>query len=133
MFLNYTAIIKILKKHEKLSSLDLKESYLARISPLSLARPEALTTLKKAALAHAATIAASQQIQQQSSQHANKRAKTGENDDAVVRHTDSEDVIKLKKKGDKVLVTLTGTQGTGIINCAMSVISKFDCLIQDVR
>jgi len=126
IFLNYTGVIKILKKNEKLSGLDIKGTYLQRIASLSFANSAPLAILKEKWLDHLHTL---QEAASNSSSHPSKKMKMSSNGTIENKILDNGGK---KKDDERVLVTLTGVHGTDILDCAMLVISNYQSIIHDI-
>ncbi|ORX95274.1 phosphoserine phosphatase serb [Basidiobolus meristosporus CBS 931.73] len=122
VLLNYTAITKILKKHDRHSGLKISDSYLLRISNMSFVRSENLLTLKRVLLRELGesplppSCTSPELILSKKISPAEK--KNWFPTAALLPH-------------QKVLVSLTGPHGTDIIGCILQCASKHNCDIED--
>ncbi|KAK9768785.1 Phosphoserine phosphatase [Basidiobolus ranarum] len=122
VLLNYTAITKILKKHDRHAGLKISDSYLLRISYLPFVRSENLLTLKRVLLRD---IGETSQTPSCTSPELilSKKISPAEKKNwfptaALLPH-------------QKVLVSLTGPHGTDIIGCILQCASTHNCEIED--
>ncbi|RIA97021.1 HAD-like domain-containing protein [Glomus cerebriforme] len=154
VFLSYTGLVKILKKHDKHSGLSIGEAYLYRTASLTLTKSDLLLILKKSLM---------EKVIQEVSPTSSKTTPTIINNGIKVENnstTTSSSVSlgtttlptllskipqsttspTIKKNlfppsnllpHQKVIVSLTGPHGTDIIGCVLECMAKHDCEIED--
>ncbi|KAK9767135.1 Phosphoserine phosphatase [Basidiobolus ranarum] len=122
VLLNYTAITKILKKHDRHSGLKISDSYLLRISSMSFVRSDNLLTLKRVLLRDLGESPMSPSCTSPELILSKKLSPAEKKNwfptSALLPH-------------QKVLVSLTGPHGTDIIGCILQCASTHNCDIED--
>ncbi|KAI8984787.1 HAD-like domain-containing protein [Mycotypha africana] len=131
VFLNYTAITKILKKSDRHSGLALSEPYLQRVAQLSFVKANALNQFKKLIMS---------QIQQQHQYTEGVKDVLPPPSTRPVRSRSSQIQHASAKAlppafigpNQKVLVSLSGPHGTDIVGAVLSCLARHPCDIDDV-
>jgi len=123
VFLSYTGLVKILKKHDKHSGLNIGGSYLSRIGSLTLTKSESLLRLKKSLM---------EEIVREISPAAITTTSTSSKISQPISSTKKNWFPPLDfLPHQKVIVSLTGPHGTDIIGCVLECMAKHDCEVED--
>ncbi|CAI2179066.1 14185_t:CDS:2, partial [Funneliformis geosporum] len=139
VFLSYTGLVKILKKHDKHSGLNIGEAYLYRIVSLPLTKSESLLTLKKSLM---------EKIVQNIFPNVTTASKTSLSSPLGMTIlpnlllSKTSQYISSAAEGNwfppsdllphqKVIVSLTGPHGTDIIGSIFECMAKHDCEVGD--
>ncbi|KAG9292278.1 hypothetical protein G9A89_009090 [Geosiphon pyriformis] len=127
IFLNYTGLTKILKKHDKHSGLNISAPYLYRASSLSFVKSEELSSLKKSLVDHLIG-----NVQCNSGERPlNKIERPFLRLDFPPSHNQNLFPPTTLLPNQKILVSLTGRHGTDIIGCVLECVAAHDCDIED--
>ncbi|KAG0305075.1 hypothetical protein BGZ98_004632 [Dissophora globulifera] len=149
IFLNYTGIVKIIKKMDRHAGLGISEAYLGRVWRLPFARAEQLSSLKK-------------ELMEKLSGILLKINTTGAQHDAAIGHSSAEPLfspLALNFKSDspvimwkptalkptektwfppapllphqRVLISMSGPHGTDIIGTLLACAAKYQCAVDD--
>jgi glycine cleavage system regulatory protein len=126
VFLNYTGIVKILKKNDRHSGLSISEPYLHRVGCLPLVRAEKLSALKQSLM------------YELSQQHLQPHDNTPVPSPVMMRsrssNTKSATALPSSplQPNQRVLVSLSGPHGTDIIGAVLDSVSKHNCVVEDL-
>ncbi|RHZ54929.1 hypothetical protein Glove_421g69 [Diversispora epigaea] len=154
VFLNYTGLIKILKKHDKHSGLNFSQAYLYRIASLPFVNSEKLSSLKKTLMEKLVENTSPTLILSPANGNGDvggdkiKRPPitelvNGSTTNALAKNLSNFLESKFVPSSDswfpqaallprqKVLISLTGSHGTDIIGCVLDCMAKHDCEIED--
>ncbi|GBB90127.1 hypothetical protein RclHR1_00170031 [Rhizophagus clarus] len=156
VFLSYTGLVKILKKHDKHSGLNIGEAYLYRIASLTLTKSDSLLILKKSLMKKVvqdfSPIASTTIINNGTKLENNSTAISSSKRSSTSLGTTTLPTLLSKipqsttsptntKKDSfppldllphqKVLVSITGPHGTDIIGCVLECMANHDCEIED--
>ncbi|KAJ2348110.1 Phosphoserine phosphatase [Coemansia erecta] len=160
VFLNFTAVAKALKKHDKWSGLHIREPYLMRTSGLPFVVSTSLLRLKPALLARltallakddsaeASELLAQATVESGAGAALNNTASNAESRDTTRAPSPSDlkravagakaepspdlgPLVKLMHETQTVMISLRGPHGTDIIGGVLSCLSKHHCQIVD--
>jgi glycine cleavage system regulatory protein len=157
VFLSYTGLVKILKKHDKHSGLNIGEAYLYRIASLTLTKSDSLLILKKSlmkkvvrdfsSIASTATIINNgTKLENNSTTISSSKTSSASLGTTTLptllskipQSTTSPTTTKKNLfppldllPHQKVIVSITGPHGTDIIGCILECMAKHDCEIED--
>ncbi|KAI9288337.1 HAD-like domain-containing protein [Umbelopsis sp. AD052] len=126
VFLNYTGIVKILKKNDRHSGLSISEPYLHRVGCLPLVRAEKLSALKQSLM------------YEMSQQHLKPQDNAPFPSPVMMRsrssNTKSATALPSSplQPNQRVLVSLSGPHGTDIIGAVLDSVSKHNCVVEDL-
>ncbi|KAF9909165.1 hypothetical protein BX616_011288 [Lobosporangium transversale] len=146
IFLNYTGIVKIIKKMDRHSGLAISESYLGRVWRLPFARAEQLSSLKKELMEK---LSGGQQLDNNST--IGRSSITGEapfsphlglnfNVDSPVMMWRPTTLKPTEKTWfppapllphQRVLISMSGPHGTDIIGTLLACAAKYECEVED--
>ncbi|CAB4481144.1 phosphoserine phosphatase serb [Rhizophagus irregularis] len=158
VFLNYTGLVKILKKNDKHSGLNIGEAYLYRIASLTLTKSDSLLILKKSLMKK--VVQEFSPIASTTSTIINNETKLENNSTTISSSKSSSSSLGMTtlpallskipqsttsptttKKNlfppldllphQKVIASITGPHGTDIIGCVLECMAKHDCVIED--
>ncbi|CAG8537570.1 13123_t:CDS:2 [Ambispora gerdemannii] len=124
IFLNYTGLTKILKKHDKHSGLNISEAYLYRVSLLPFAESNQLSSLKKKLMNEFIATIGGKSITNRSQPSISIKSNVSTANNELFPPT-------ALLPNQKVLITLTGPHGTDIIGCVLECVAVHDCEIED--
>jgi hypothetical protein len=125
VFLNYTGIVKILKKNDRHSGLSISEPYLHRVGGLPLVRAEKLSALKQSLM------------YELSEQHLQPQESSLLPSPVMMRSRSSNTKTSSAlpssplQPNQRVLVSLSGPHGTDIIGAVLDSVSKHNCVVED--
>jgi hypothetical protein len=125
VFLNYTGIVKILKKNDRHSGLSISEPYLHRVGGLPLVRAEKLSALKQSLM------------YELSEQHLQPQDSSLLPSPVMMRSRSSNTKTSSAlpssplQPNQRVLVSLSGPHGTDIIGAVLDSVSKHNCVVED--
>lgn len=119
VFMNFTGVCKILKKHDKISGIRISETYLARLAGHAFYQSTGLATLKKSLIQNLAGVETAVLLSPASisSEKSNQASLF-----PPAAGLDSQ----------KILVSMSGPHGTDIIGALLEVFAKFDIQIDDL-
>ncbi|CAG8570795.1 9023_t:CDS:2 [Ambispora leptoticha] len=124
IFLNYTGLTKILKKHDKHSGLNISAAYLSRVSSLPFSKSNQLSSLKKKLMDQLLVTIGGKSL----TNHTQPSISIQNN----VSTTNNELFPPASLlPNQKVLISLTGPHGTDIIGCVLECVAAHDCEIED--
>ena len=158
VFLNFTGIIKILKKHDKITGLKLSTAYLSRLTDLHFYRSTGLSELKMAVMHEVSGVSgvrAGEQMQVQPEDGKNpsmapliNSPKQGSGAVSSVEsqspldtplivaqaHTETKSWFPPLSvlPSQKIIISMQGPHGTDIMGCLLEKISRYQVLIEDV-
>lgn len=143
--LNYTGIIKILKKLEKHTNLNIRSSYLYRIAMLPVTKNLSLAELKSRLVSEVAASSAPQKrprvqhedtpaILQSAVFAANGPTSTSSSSGPLqlFKAAASQRAEQSPKLAQRIVVTVTGSQGTDILGCMVRALARYKSVIHDV-
>ncbi|KAJ2959525.1 hypothetical protein NQZ79_g5035 [Umbelopsis isabellina] len=127
VFLNYTGIVKILKKNDRHSGLSISEPYLHRVGSLPLVRAETLSALKQSLMYELSrrqvdpseTVTPASPVMMRSRSSNTSRSATADLPSSPLQ------------PNQKVLISLSGPHGTDIIGAVLDSVAKHDCVVED--
>ncbi|KAF9437355.1 hypothetical protein BGZ76_001072 [Entomortierella beljakovae] len=148
IFLNYTGIVKIIKKMDRHAGLGISESYLGRVWKLPFARAEQLSSLKKelmeklsGVLSKVGTVSTSHDsaIGRTSDAPYSPLALNFKSDSPVMmwRPTALKQIEKTwfppapLLPHQRVLISMSGPHGTDIIGSLLACAAKYECEVED--
>ncbi|KAJ2786843.1 Phosphoserine phosphatase [Coemansia interrupta] len=146
VFLNFTAVAKALKKHDKWSGLQVREPYLMRTSGMSFVQSTSLMRLKPELLAKLTsamgapnTFAESLDLPADSASIANATAELRSiaSGDGSLQAKDPKTestigpLVELMHETQTVMISLRGPHGTDIIGAVLGCLKKHHCKIAD--
>ncbi|KAJ2714219.1 Phosphoserine phosphatase [Coemansia spiralis] len=132
VFLNFTAVAKALKKHDKWSGLHIREPYLLRAAGLPFITSTSLLRLKPELLARLTARleeGGSASVSRASSPPPLPAPGPAEDRAAVAPSLDS--LVELMQETQTVMISLRGPHGTDIIGGVLGCLSKHHCSITD--
>ncbi|KAI9503157.1 HAD-like domain-containing protein [Coemansia spiralis] len=134
VFLNFTAITKALKKHDKWSGLQIREPYLMRTSHLSFVVSTSLLRLKPELMARLTGLLA----ENNASIESLTRVTTPSSEDLKSIMLSAQNgvselgpLVELLHEKQTAMITLRGPHGTDIIGGVLSCLAKHHCQIVD--
>ncbi|KAJ1846247.1 Phosphoserine phosphatase [Coemansia sp. RSA 2703] len=146
VFLNFTAVAKALKKHDKWSGLQIREPYLMRTSGMSFVQSTSLMRLKPELLAKltgamGAPTAISELLDlpadSKSIANATAELRSIASGDGSLQTKESKDassigpLVELMHETQTVMISLRGPHGTDIIGAVLGCLKKHHCKIAD--
>jgi hypothetical protein len=147
VFLNFTGICKILKKHDKISGLRLSEPFLSRLMDLDFYRSTGLSTLKVELLNIVSGIPSKSETEADGEVLAGigSMGMDSPHLGSGVVHTPNEATSFPTSKdsqwwfppasllpSQKIVISMQGPHGTDIIGSLLDTISAYDVLVEDV-
>ncbi|KAM3583001.1 Phosphoserine phosphatase [Umbelopsis sp. WA50703] len=127
VFLNYTGIVKILKKNDRHSGLSISEPYLHRVGSLPLVRAETLSALKQSLMYELSRRQVNPSEPVTPSSPVMMRSRSANTSKSTTAALPSSPL----QPNQKVLVSLSGPHGTDIIGAVLDSIAKHGCVVED--